>query len=407
MALITVNGQDVIEARATRRRVGAWRWDILVDDPTALAGKVTIDVNSGALTFLGSVARAGVFSDTGHVQVLAGAAGLSTPGTPRHYNGTSVGIVLADILSDADEALSPTADSSVLGAGLDAWTTASVPVATLISLVLAAGAPGAVWRSLPDGTIWVGNETWPDSGADPATYQIFEDAAESNSMLVGCDAPFLLPGTTFEGRQVGYVEDSVGQEGAGVTCRILFEDPTSITGVDRMRKALFALAARAASQTDAIDYSRRYPATVISQAGSAIDVQPELVNGQALLDSMGNVPLWLGVPGASVNGITGGRVMVGWSGGDPSKPYATLFDADTTLPPGSSLVIAGGAQGAARLGDTVTLTMLPSDLVALASAMLATGAFTPSGVGPNPPPAALPFVDGQITSGSSIVKVGG
>ena len=62
MGLITVNGQDAIETIRRHRRVGAWRWDILVDDPTALAGKITIDVNSGALTFLGSVSRAGVGS---------------------------------------------------------------------------------------------------------------------------------------------------------------------------------------------------------------------------------------------------------------------------------------------------------------------------------------------------------
>jgi hypothetical protein len=349
MALIEANGQPVLEALGRRRRVGAWRFDLLVDDPEALAGKVTLDVNGGAMTFVGTAVRSAVFSDTNHVQLIAGNGGLNTPGTPRHYNGTTVGGVLSDLLGDAREALSATADASVLGQPLAAWTTAATPVATLIGLLLAAGSPGAVWRSLPDGTVWVGNETWPDAGIDSSLYQVFEDNAENSSMLVGCDAPFLLPGTTFEGRKVSYVEDIVGQEGKGVSTRIFFEDDGGTGDMDRVRAAMFALAQQAASRTGVIDYSRKYPATVVSQAGNLIDVQPELVNGKPLLGDMGSVPLWLGVPGARVSGIEGGRVMVGWSGGDPSAPYATLFDGgetpDTLTLLATTLLALGGPGG--------------------------------------------------------------
>lgn len=380
MSVLTANGSNVLEALGRRRRVGAWRFDLLVDDPEAISGKVTLDVNGGAMTFVGTIVRSAVFIDTDHVQIIAGNAGLNTPGTPRHYNGTTVGGVLSDLLSDAGEALSLTADTSVLEQPLAAWTTGAVPVATLIGLLLAAGSPGAVWRSLPDGTVWVGNETWPDAGIDSSLYQIFEDSAENSSMLVGCDAPFLLPGTTFEGRKVSYVEDVVGQEGKGVTARIFFEDEPGINDLDRVRRAMFALAQQAASRTDVIDYSRKYPATVVSQAGNLIDVQPELVNGKPLLADMADVPLWLGVPGASVNGITGGRVMVGWSGGDPSAPYATLFDGGET--PGTvTLAVAaslflGGQEGAQ---PAVLGTELMTYLAALATAAL----------GPPPPPTLL------------------
>lgn len=381
MALISANGQDVLQALGRRRRTGAWQFDVLVDDPNALTGQVTLSVNDGALIFVGTAVRAGVFSDTGRVRIIAGAGGLSIPGTPRHYNETSVGGVLGDLLGDAGETLSPTADPNVLGQAMGAWTTASVPVATLIGLLLAAGAPGAVWRSLPDGTIWVGFETWPADTTDSSLYQIFEDSAEQNSMLVGCDAPFLLPGTTFEGRKVSYVEDTVGQEGQGVTARVFFEDEGQISDLDRLRKAMFALSQRAAARTDVIDYSRKYPATVVSQAGNLIDVQPDLVNGKPLLDSMGNVPLWLGVPGASVNGITGGRVLIGWSGGDPSAPYATLFDGsetpDTVTMAVAVLLALGGSGGQSTAMMGVFLPALNAYLAAIAAAAAVGAAASP------------------------------
>jgi len=58
----------------------------------------------------------------------------------------------------------------------------------------------------------------------------------------------------------------------------------------------------------------------------------------------------------------------------------------------------------ARMGDTAKLTLLPADVAALASALLATGAFVPSGTAPTPPPAPTVLTGGEITGGSSSVK---
>ena len=33
----------------------------------------------------------------------------------------------------------------------------------------------------------------------------------------------------------------------------------------------------------------------------------------------------------SVNGVSGGRVEIGWLGGDPSKPFAVAFDASNAV----------------------------------------------------------------------------
>src|SRR6185437_3647351 len=240
MALISVNGQDSIEARICTPRTGAWHINDLVDDQSALTGAITVTVDGGdgsPYTLTGTVVRSGVFADTGHVRVVAGAAGLGISATPRHYQGPTVRIVLADLLRDAGETLSGTADTSVLATGLDAWTSTATPVGTLISLLLAAAAPGSSWRMLADGTLWVGRETWPAQAVDSSLYQIFEDSAETGTMLIGVDAPLQLVGTTVEGRRVSYTEATAGQEGKGVEMRVWFEDAT-VDDVDRMKKSL-------------------------------------------------------------------------------------------------------------------------------------------------------------------------
>ncbi|HVZ89643.1 MAG TPA: hypothetical protein VHG72_21960 [Polyangia bacterium] len=363
MSLITANGFDAIETRLTDPRTGAWHADLIVDNPAALTGQVTlvIDANDGTQqTRVGTAlpARTGVFVDTAHVRVVAGAGGLGTSATPRHYNGVSVAVVLGDLLSAAGETLSSIADQTVLSAALDAWTTTATPVGTLITLLLAAGAPGASWRMLPDGTLWVGTDTFPAQTIDSSLYQIREDAAETNSMRILVDAPLPLVGTVFEGRQVSATEAHVGQEGDTVSMTVWFEDGTP--GVaDRLRAALDAIAQDSTARTDRIDYSRTYHATVIEQSGATVDVQPDQVEGKALLADMAGVPLLLGLPGASVNGTSGGKVRIGWLGGDPSKPYAVSFDASNAV---STLVLEvlgqlflGGKAGAqpAILGQSL------------------------------------------------------
>jgi hypothetical protein len=355
MALVSVNGQDAIETRLTTPRIGAWHLDVLVDDPTALAGvaRVVVDSNEQAqglaagLVLVGTVVRSGVFADTGHIRIVAGAGGLGLSARPRHYTGTSVRIVLGDLLAGAGEKLAATADQSVLSTGLDAWTTGAVPVGTAIALLLATAGPGIAWRMLPDGTLWVGRETWPDAGVDSDLYQIFEDSAETNSMRIGVDGPLALVGTLFQGRQVSATEATVGQLGDGVEMRVWFEDGAP-EATDRLRRSLTRLTQRAAARQDRVDYGRLYPATIVSQTGGTVDVQPDLVAGRALLPDMASVPLWLGLPGASVDGTAGGRVLVGWMGGDPARPFAAPLDALNVAK--TVILSVAGAGGSLLLG---------------------------------------------------------
>lgn len=56
----------------------------------------------------------------------------------------------------------------------------------------------------------------------------------------------------------------------------------------------------------------------------------------------------------------------------------------------------------ARKGDSVQLTLSETDVASLATALLATGAFTPSG-NPPVPSTKIVFTDGEITSGTEEV----
>ena len=64
-----------------------------------------------------------------------------------------------------------------------------------------------------------------------------------------------------------------------------------------------------------------------------------------------------------------------------------------------------GILEAARKTDSVSLTLSGIDIQSLAASLLTTGAFTPTGNPPAPAASPLTFADGEITSGTSEVKL--
>lgn len=69
------------------------------------------------------------------------------------------------------------------------------------------------------------------------------------------------------------------------------------------------------------------------------------------------------------------------------------------------VILNRGTRGVARIDDTTQLTLSPTDVQTLASALLATGAFVGTGSGPFPGTQTT-FTDGKITSSSGTVKAG-
>lgn len=120
-------------------------------------------------------------------------------------------------------------------------------------------------------------------------------------------------------------------------------------------------------------------------------------------------PYRLGVPGMTCRVAPGARCLVSYEDADPGKPVVTSWGKATL----QELVIAGGDQGAARVGDTVDagyLTVITAPLGLGGAAVVQSVTWLPPGTSPPPvsvPPLTIVYhLVGRITSGSSIVKVG-
>ncbi len=101
-------------------------------------------------------------------------------------------------------------------------------------------------------------------------------------------------------------------------------------------------------------YHAVYPCEVQGQADNGnLDLRPddESMRGEGLQD----VPVRHGLPGVTVRVPVGARVSLGFEEGNPRKPYAALWNAQSI----TSINFAGGDQPIARDGDSVVCYMPP------------------------------------------------
>jgi hypothetical protein len=96
-------------------------------------------------------------------------------------------------------------------------------------------------------------------------------------------------------------------------------------------------------------YLAQYECTVEAQHDDdTLDLLPddERVRGTGC----SRVEIKHGLPGVRVRVLTGSRVLLGFVGGEPSKPYASLWSSEAI----ESLGFNGGTSPVARVGDAVT-----------------------------------------------------
>lgn len=349
MSLVTVNDVNVLAGTITAPLRGVWTADLVIDQ-VDLSGfdagtSVTIKAEDG-YELKGTVAtdRAGDFLDTVHVRVLGGAGGMGKYSSAKAYNapGAFVRDVLNGLASDSGETLSSDIATSLLTTDLSAWNTVAVPVNRMLVALLGIVAPNADWRILADGTLWCGDETWPRSS--PIYDLLNHDPAQATYDL-GVVSPSIMPGVSID--TIGNVARSEHIIDAdSIRTRIWTDMAANERGI---RESIGKMVRQ---EIAGIDYFTLYDAKIVSQSAdnTTVDLQP----GDPRLPGMSKVPLRLGIPGATVQVTPGGFIRLGWDRGNPSMPYAALWQG------GESPIKIVLKAATVFLGDESGATVLPT-----------------------------------------------
>lgn len=146
-----------------------------------------------------------------------------------------------------------------------------------------------------------------------------------------------------------------------------------------------------------LDRLALYPCTVVGQrASGGLDLQPD----SARVPPCADVPIRHGLPGVTVTVPAGGRVLLGYEGGNPDLPYATLWGSGAA----TRITVNESSKRLARTDDEVDAGTLYLSATGTVVGYLAAGE-PPL---PQPPPPAPQWVlavplHGVVT-GSSIVR---
>lgn len=202
-----INGLPLVDARISLPRVGVWHADVSLEHDEALAGQVTLEL--GGVFFQGTVRRAGITAGISVARVVGGGAGLDREATAQGYSDVPVSVPLSDILRLGGESLSPQAGSSITGHQLKHWVRARGRLGPLLAtLVASVPVEQPSWRVLADGTVWVGEEGWPEVSM---THILIEDDPRVPRKVLFAETPSILPGQVLEGDRIGYVEHVLDQ----------------------------------------------------------------------------------------------------------------------------------------------------------------------------------------------------
>ena len=341
MTIATANGVPCLRLETRMPRTGVWFADLVVDQGAKLSGAVEISLAGGALNLEGTVAptRTGLFAESAVLRVLAGAGRMGDAVPKKWYRSATVRIVVQDLLSAVGEKLSSTADANLLSQQLQGWAHKTMPAAAALSRVCEY--IGAVWRSLPDGTIWIGTESWPAAAA-PGD-MLFEDPRAGRT-IYGTEAPTILPGTSLgEGRYISQVEHFVSSDEVKNT--VTWETAPAVDDLDRearIEKIIFDhLAAR-------FEWLGLFTAKVVKQNS---DNTLELQMDDDSLPGLTGVPITYGVAGSTTKLKTpiAATALVIFENADPGRPRVVGWasaDVDTTMVPGSTVKL--GSDNAAK-----------------------------------------------------------
>lgn len=209
MAFATLNGAPVISAHLHFPRQGVWTFDAQVDaQDMDLSGTIYLSTTDGLLTLVGTALRGGQAYDSQTVFGAVGRNGMSLPVTPKAYRLATNQLIILDLLGAAGEALANDADQSVLTQQLTAWSVLQGSVGPALTRLLSAS--GAVWRTKPDGTVWLGSDLFQDLNRSDANISDFRP--QQGDVACEFDSLDVYPGVSFLGMQIEQVEHTITQD---------------------------------------------------------------------------------------------------------------------------------------------------------------------------------------------------
>lgn len=185
---------------------GVWMAEVVVASLEAsFSGPATLrwagETFTGTLSTMGTDGRARVRG-----RIVGGAGALSTEVPAKGYFRSTLRSVLSDALGTVGERLSASSSAEVLSTALGFWARQAGPAVDTLGLLAELAA--ADWRTLPDGSVWIGKDLWLEAPVDQRLV-LLAIAREQARRDFSTYTAKVRPGMTLLGERVASVEYAV------------------------------------------------------------------------------------------------------------------------------------------------------------------------------------------------------
>lgn len=321
---------DVLVGDVTLSLHGQWVAHLELSGDLELSGPVALTLagenDAADADFVGYIRRSRAWQGRTRAVVVGGAGGLLTVLPPRdHIAGLlplTALLVALRIADETGETLAPASVPVLAALSLTRWLRARGTA--LEALDLLCEHLGLTWRTLDDGTIWIGVDAFPAETADIGEAWI--DDGDDGRIDCAPPEPALRPGSTVLDHPI-----------ERVTYRV--------TGAGARAELLYPVAPTRSQPLAPLVYREAHGADVLAQNA---DGTLELKVDDARVAELRAVPFRPGIPGARLVIAAGERVRIRFPDGDPSQVEA--FDLDSDQEADKAIVRVGDT----GVGGTIT-----------------------------------------------------
>lgn len=334
----SVASKTALSLELRRPRLGVWHLDCELDADEAISGPTVADVDGSQWN--GTVIDSHVHAGRCQAWIVGGAGGMQVKLEPKQYVAAKLGDVIQDILTAGKEVLSSTVSGAILSRSVPQWERLQGPVSH--ALVRLLDAQGLVWRTLQDGTVWVGEDAWAEISPDASTLN--EDWS-TGIITIAPDVDFkgvasISPGSVYQGHRIEQVTHVITENS-------LRSKLSTSSASNELSRFLEPILRR-------IDYSTSWLCEVKSQnSDGTLQVSPldKRIQGKGL----NKVPIRTGLPGFEVKVEKGAVVSIEFDNGDPSQPYAALWKHNESHVTAVEFKPNGTGVAVCKVGDTVDI----------------------------------------------------
>ena len=178
---------------------GIWIGEFFITNEIDIENNVLIKI--GKTNWYGKVLESAVYGGMVRLKVSGSKNGMSGIVQAKHYKSLKLNILCTQILNEMGERMATTVNLNDLSFEPAHYVRFSGGCAATLNQVCTRF--GLNWRTLPNGTVWIGKETWPTLDVKSLTNYVLMDEDSSNlNREYAIDDPVIIPGNKVDNLNV-------------------------------------------------------------------------------------------------------------------------------------------------------------------------------------------------------------